>query len=339
MARRLRLQDTPVKPTHVLARILPWKLFLLLFFLALIVVPAYIYGFRQGGNVMPMATKFFVDILNAHPVPTPTVVPTFASTLPQVGSLLYTVQEGDSCVGFLSSEMRMADAGEIFSDLKPETVRALSASQGQDCHKLQPGMVLPLAPQYPLVAIGGVVRKIDATSPQMVVPTPLITVPSQDQGADCSGGCLFTVQVGPTTEVRLTVQTSLAVHIGAWIWAEAMLARKSVAGFDTYPYADPHVSLNGMALSACDFQVDTVHDPSLPSCSQLQPNTIDDDGGAWLFGAIGPSGLDHWHYGVHAPVGTRVLLWLTEKTNGQLTFQAGNPAYRYDEAAHQYVKL
>ena len=56
--------------------------------------------------------------------------------------------------------MRMANAGQVFSDVNPNTVKALNSALGQDCHALQPGMVLPLSPQYPLIALGGVVQKL-----------------------------------------------------------------------------------------------------------------------------------------------------------------------------------
>ncbi len=337
MARRYRSQNTSTDQIHLFTRV-PWRLFLLLFLLLVIAVPAYLYGSRLGGNIMPNTTQFVSGLLNPRPSPIPTPVPTFPSVLPQVGSLLYTVQEGDSCVGFLASQMHMYDAGEVFSDLKPETVKALNAALGQDCHSIQPGMVLPLSPQYPLDAIGGEVVKIEATTPQQVVPTPLINVPNSDLAADCSGGCLFIVRISPTTQVRLSVQTALSVHIGSWIWAQATLARKAVSGFDAYPYADLHATLNGMPLQACDFQVGTVHDDNSFACDQLAPNTIDADGGAWLFSVSGPLALDHWHYNLHASPGTRLLVWLTQQ-NGRLVFQRGNPVYRYDEAKHLYVNF
>src|SRR5206468_3242719 len=83
---------------------------------------------------------------------------------------------------------------------------------------------------------------------------------------------------------------------GSWVWTQAALARKNIKDFDSYPYADPFASLNGMSLRACDLQVDNTHDDNSLSCSQLLPNTIDDDGGAWLFGVTGPGSLDHWGF-------------------------------------------
>ncbi|HET9920211.1 MAG TPA: hypothetical protein VFQ30_10255, partial [Ktedonobacteraceae bacterium] len=217
-------------------------------------------------------------------------------------------------------------------------VKALDAVIGQDCHALQPGMVLTLAPQYPLVALGGVVLKATATSAQQVLPTPLINVaPTQQTGVDCSGGCTLVVQVAPSVKINLVVQTALPVRVGSWVWAQATLARMSVSGFDNYPYADSNASLNGMSLRACDLQIDNIHDNNSLSCDQLMPNTIDDDGGAWLFGVVSPGGLNHWRYNLHLPTGTQVLLWLTADNNGNLSYHKGNPLYRYDPNAHVYV--
>jgi hypothetical protein len=250
------------------------------------------------------------------------------------------VKAGDACDEILAYQMRMADAGQIFSDVNPNTVKALDNVIGQDCHKLQPGMVLTLAPQYPLIAFGGIVRKVDPTSPQQALPTPLINVArSQQISIDCSNGCLLTVSIATGIQVHLLVQTTLSIHTGSWVWAQALLARKTVPNFDNYPYADPNASLNGMSLRACDLQVDNIHDDNSLSCSQLQPNTINDDGGAWLFGVTGASSLDHWHYPLHQPAGVRVLLWLSSDNNGNLVFDKGNPVYRYDDASHVYVPV
>jgi hypothetical protein len=255
--------------------------------------------------------------------------------LPQAGSLLYTAQGGDSCDSILTYQMRMADAGQVFSDVNPATVKALDASLSQDCHALQPGMTLPLSPQYPLVAIGGVVLKINALTTQQVLPTPLIKTSNQQFPADCTGGCILTVRLAPQVQINLTVQTVLPIKVGSWVWAQAMLARKNVKDFPNYPYADPRASFNGMSLRACDFQVDDVHDDNSLACDQLLPNSIDDDNGAWLLSVTGPGALDHWHYGIHLLVGTRVLLWLSND-NGVLKFHKGNPLYTYDEKTHVY---
>jgi hypothetical protein len=234
----------------------------------------------------------------------------------------------------------MNQAGEVFSDVKPETVRALNAALGQDCHRIQPEAVLALSPQYPLVAVGGIVEKITALLPHQVIPTPLIHIrnKTEPQGPDCSGGCALTVQIAPQVLVRLEVQTTLTIREGSWVWAQAMMARKKVAGFDTYPYVNNAATLNGMSLRACDFQVDDAHDNNSFACSQLQPNTINADRGSWLFAVTGPGALDHWHYPIHLPSGTRVLLWLTDQ-NGVLVYHPGDPLYRYNQSTHTYQKI
>jgi len=337
MTRRYQSKSTSRENLRIVARAIPWKLLLLIPILVVIAVPAYVYSSNASKGILPGMTKFFYNLSAPTVVASPTPQPALLSTLPQVGSTLYTVQGGDSCDSLLSYHMRMADAGQIFSDANPVSVKSLDTALGQDCHALQPGMVLPLAPQYPLIALGGVVLKIEATTPQQVLPTPLINVPnSQQMTVDCSGGCLLIVRIAPQVEVRLTVQTTLPMRVGAWVWAQAALARKHVPSFPNYPYADPQASLNNMSLQACDFQVNDTHDDGSLGCDQLTPNTIDDDGGSWLFGVTGTASLDHWHYGLHVPAGTRVLLWLTN-VNGILKFHKGNPVYRYDDASHVYV--
>jgi len=119
------------------------------------------------------------------------------------------------------------------------------------------------------------------------------------------------------------------------VWAQAMLARKHIAGFANYPFVEPDAELDGMTMSACDLQVDTIHDPNALPCDQLMPNTIDDDGGAWLFGVTGPGGLGHWGYHIGLPTNTQVLIWLTN-WNGKLGFHQGNPVYRYSDRTQVY---
>jgi len=269
----------------------------------------------------------------------PTPYPQFPTNLPQPGSILYTVQVGDSCDEILTVQMHMADAGQIFTDVNPNTVNALDNQVGQDCHAIQPGIVLALAPHYPLVALGGVILKVDPTSPLQPLPTPLINVAQQQLGIDCSNGCNLTVRIAPQVQVQMLVQTTLPVRTGSWIWAQAMFPRKPIKGFDNYPYADPTASLNGATMRVCDLQLDGTHDDNSLSCSQLLPNTIIDDGGAWLFGVTGPGSLDHWRYPLHVAAGTRVLLWLSIDNNGNLVYRKGNPVYRYDAGTHVYVKI
>ncbi len=339
MARRFHPRSSPMESLRLFLGSIPWKLLLLLPVIILVAIPAFEYGTHIGNKILPSATNFFYELSNpALLSPTPTPLPPFPTALPQVGPLLYTVQEADSCDEILTVQMRMADASQIFSDANPKTVKALNAAVGQNCGDLQPGEVMRLWPQYPLVALGGVVLKISATSPQQVLPTPLINVPQQPHFIDCSGGCLLTVRVTPEVQVKLRVETTLSIQVGSWVWVQAMMARSTIKGFGNYPYADPAASLDGMTLPVCDFQVDNTHDDNSLSCDQLTPNTIDDDGGAWLLGVTGPSGLGHWRYPLHLPSGTRVMLWLTS-VNGNLKFERGNPVYRYDEESHLYVKV
>lgn len=339
MTRRVLPRSTPGENLHIVLRSIPWKLLLLLPVLIVLAVPTYVFGVRLGNTLLPTITRTFYVLSAPAGTPTATPFPTFSTALPQAGSLLYTVRDGDSCDEILAFQMRMASAGQVFSDVKPATVKALNAAVGQDCHALQPGMVISLSPQYPLVALGGEVLKIDATSPQQVVPTPLINVPDQPlSSVDCSGGCLLTVRVAPQVQVRIQIETTLSLHVGSWVWTQATLARKAVPSFSDYPYADLDAPLNGMLLHACDLQIDNIHDDNGLSCDQITPNTIDNDQGSWLLGVIGPSGLDHWHYPLHQPVGTHVLLWLSAESGGNLAFHPGNPVYRYDDVSHLYVK-
>ena len=340
MTRRFQQRSTPTENLRTVMQTIPWRLLLLLPLLVLLAIPAFYFGTHAGLKIFPSITSYFYNLTGPTPTPIPTPQPGFPTTLPQVGSLLYTVQAGDACDEILSTQMHMADAGTIFTDVRPETIAALDASIGQNCHALQPGMVLTLSPQYPLIAFGGRVLTVTPTAPQQVLPTPVINIAHQQQlGIDCSSGCQLTVRLTFGVQVGLFVQTTLPVKVGSWVWAQALMARKIVKGFDTYPYADPQASLNGMALRACDLQVDNTHDDNSLACDQLVPNTIDDDGGAWLYGVTGPGALDHWGYPLHLPVGTRVLLWLTASSNGTLSFHKGNAVYRYDEGSHLYVRV
>src|SRR5437588_7433522 len=283
----------------------------------------------------PQAT--FSPNVKGTSTPVPVSTPSLNVVESVPGSVLYTVHNGDSCDAILTIQMRMADAGQIFSDSKPSTVQALGDALGQNCHPLQPGMVLRLPPQYPLIAIGGVVLKIDATPPEQVrSPSSIAGAYQQQSVARCSSGCLLTVQIAQYRQVHLLVRTMLSLRVGSWIWTQAMLSRKAIPGFDNYPYVDPAASIEGMVLRACGaFQVDNTLDHNGPTCCQLIPNTIDNDGGAWLFGVMGSSSLGPWHYPLSLPDGTRVLLWLSAN-NGRLQFQPGNPVYRYNEASHGY---
>ena len=102
----------------------------------------------------------------------------------------------------------------------------------------------------------------------------------------------------------MTVSTRADIFPGSWIWSQAALARKVIPNFADYPYTDPAASLNGMALEACDIQINGA--PPQPqnsrSCDDLTAKNIHMDGGAWVFGVTGSSALDHWHYPLNAPI-------------------------------------
>src|SRR5947209_11177562 len=191
-------------------RSIRWGLLILLPVLILVAIPTFYFGTHSGQKVLPAMTNFFYNLTGPPPAATPTPLPPFPSTLPQVGSLLYTVQAGDSCDEILAVQMRMSDASTIFTDVKPNTIQALNATIGHDCHALQPSLVLALSPQYPLIAFGGQVLKVEATSPQQVLPTPVINVPHQQQlGVDCSDGCLVTVRIAAGVQVHISVKTAI----------------------------------------------------------------------------------------------------------------------------------
>ena len=339
MAGRVTPRSTPAENLRIVLRAIPWRLLLLLPVLLVLAFPAFLFGTSTGQRLLPALTNYFYNLSGPPASPVPTPYPQFPTNLPQPGSILYTVQVGDSCDEILTVQMHMADAGQIFTDVNPNTVNALDNQVGQDCHAIQPGIVLALAPHYPLVALGGVILKVDPTSPLQPLPTPLINVAQQKLGIDCSNGCNLTVRIAPQVQVQMLVQTTLPVRTGSWIWAQAMFPRKPIKGFDNYPYADPTASLNGATMRVCDLQLDGTHDDNSLSCSQLLPNTIIDDGGAWLFGVTGPGYLDHWRYPLHMADGTRVLLWLSIDNNGNLVYRKGNPVYRYDQGTHVYVKI
>ncbi|HYT28585.1 MAG TPA: hypothetical protein VEL72_06180 [Ktedonobacteraceae bacterium] len=339
MAGRVSPRSTPAENLRIVLRAIPWRLLLLLPVLLVLAFPAFLFGTSTGQRLLPALTNYFYNLSGPPASPVPTPYPQFPTNLPQPGSILYTVQVGDSCDEILTVQMHMADAGQIFTDVNPNTVNALDNQVGQDCHAIQPGIVLALAPHYPLVALGGVILKVDPTSPLQPLPTPLINVAQQQLGIDCSNGCNLTVRIAPQVQVQMLVQTTLPVRTGSWIWAQAMFPRKPIKGFDNYPYADPTASLNGATMRVCDLQLDGTHDDNSLSCSQLLPNTIIDDGGAWLFGVTGPGSLDHWRYPLHVAAGTRVLLWLSIDNNGNLVYRKGNPVYRYDAGTHVYVKI
>src|SRR6266516_1158199 len=137
MTRRFQQRSTPAENLRIILSSIPWRLLLLLPILILIAIPAFYYGTHAGQNAFPSLTHFFYNLTGPPPTATPTPQPPLLTILPQPGSLLYTVQDGDSCDEILTVQMHMADAGSIFTDVKPNTVNALDASLGQNCHVLQ----------------------------------------------------------------------------------------------------------------------------------------------------------------------------------------------------------
>lgn len=338
MSRPVRPRTTLAENFKLARQIVPWRLFLLLPFLLVFAIPAFLLGTGAGHHLLPNLTNVFYNLANPSALVDPTPMPAYPSVLPQPGSVLYTVQSADSCDEILATQMHMSDASQIFTDSKPDTVQALNAALGQNCATLQPGDQLALMPQYPLLALGGLILKVDALSPAQPIPTPLIPIQRQQQvGVDCTNGCLLTVRIANNVQVKLSVQTTIPVPIGAWIWTHATYPRKTMANFDAYPYADPATPLNGATMRACDVQINATYDENSSSCDQLTPNTIDDDGGSWLYGVTGAGGLDHWNYGLQFPPGTQVLLWLSFDSHGNLRYRHGDPLYRYDPAQHVYV--
>jgi hypothetical protein len=166
MTNRVHPRHTLPEKRPLVIPALPWRLLLLMSYLLIIGIPAFLFGSRVGQRVLPTLTNYFYNSSGTPPLPTPTLLPPFPKILPQPGSLLYTAQPGDSCDEILSAQMHMTDAGQIFNDANPNTMKALNSAIGQDCHALQPGMVIKLSPHYPMVALGGEVLKVEAISPQ-----------------------------------------------------------------------------------------------------------------------------------------------------------------------------
>ena len=113
MPRRYRPRSTPKENLHIVIQAIPWRLLLLIPVLLVAAIPAYVYGAHVGTRVLPSMTNFFYNLSAPPPTPSPTPLPALPTILPQPGSVLYTVQNGDSCVGILSSQMQMSDAGQI----------------------------------------------------------------------------------------------------------------------------------------------------------------------------------------------------------------------------------
>src|SRR2546421_12538359 len=116
MARRFHPRSSPAENLRNVINAIPWRLLLLIPILLVAALPVFLFGARAGQKVLPAITHFFYNISAPPPLPTPTPLPPLTRMLPQAGSLLYTVQAGDSCDEILAFQMHMVDAGQIFSD-------------------------------------------------------------------------------------------------------------------------------------------------------------------------------------------------------------------------------
>src|SRR6266567_3379054 len=236
MARRFLppdiLRGYGLLPKHLPFRPLTWKVIGVLSAILIIIVPTYITAERAGSKLVSELTSLFYAVSDPNGSLAPVPLPAFPPTLPLVGTLPYTLEEGDSCDSTLAYQMRFTNASEVFSDQKPETVQALNATLGQDCHAIHPGMILALSPQYPLIAFGGEVLRVGSLTSAQAMPTPLINLPHSERIApDCTQGCQLSVKIAPRVQVYLTVSTKSDIFPGSWIWSRAALARKVVPNF------------------------------------------------------------------------------------------------------------
>src|SRR2546421_5124891 len=97
MSRRFYSKNPFIDNSYKIIRTFPWKILSIIAILLILIVPVYSYGSHLGNNLLSSATNFFYNISGSAPQATPTPYPVFPSTLPQSGSIRYTVQNGDSC--------------------------------------------------------------------------------------------------------------------------------------------------------------------------------------------------------------------------------------------------
>src|SRR5436309_1029151 len=107
MAGRVHPRRTLTEKLRVLIQALPWRLLLLMPILLIVGIPTFLFGTRVGQRIFPALTNYFYNISGTPPLPTPTPFPPFPAALPRPGSLLYTVQVGDSCDEILTLQMHM----------------------------------------------------------------------------------------------------------------------------------------------------------------------------------------------------------------------------------------
>src|SRR6266700_3842872 len=97
MARQNHRRSTPGEDLRMLLHAIPWRLLIIIPILIIAAIPAFTIGVRLGGRVLPGVTIIFYILGGPAAGPPPTPLPPFPRILPQPGSLLYTVQAGDSC--------------------------------------------------------------------------------------------------------------------------------------------------------------------------------------------------------------------------------------------------
>src|SRR4051794_28462527 len=120
MARRFLpsdiLRGDGLLPKPLPLRPLTWKVIGVLFAVLIVVVPTYITAERAGSKLVPKLTSLFYKASDHNGSVAPASLPAFPLTLPRVGTIPYTVQEGESCDSILAYQMRFANANEVFSD-------------------------------------------------------------------------------------------------------------------------------------------------------------------------------------------------------------------------------
>src|SRR5436305_2977316 len=113
MARRIHPRNTPGGMLRRAIRF-PWQLLIIIPLLVALAISTFLYMSRMGGEIMPLITQLFYKLSDPGSSVIPTPQPSFPMTLPQVGSVLYTVQTSDSCDSILAFQMNMQAAGQVF---------------------------------------------------------------------------------------------------------------------------------------------------------------------------------------------------------------------------------
>src|SRR5260221_12735357 len=123
MARQNHRRSTPGENLRMLLHAIPWRLLIIIPILIIAAIPAFTIGVRLGGRVLPGVTNIFYILGGPAAGPPPTHLPPFARILPQPGSLIYTVQAGNSSDEVLAFKIRMSDEGKILSAANQKNVQ------------------------------------------------------------------------------------------------------------------------------------------------------------------------------------------------------------------------